>query len=685
MSGRESAARRAEELRRLIHHHERKYYVENAPEISDREFDALVDELRAIEAKHPDLIAQDSPTQRVGSELSGDLPQVRHRVPMRSLDNTYSEEELREFDARIRRWLGGESPPYVADLKIDGAAVSITYEDGVLVRGLTRGDGEVGEDVTHNIRTIRQIPLRLYGDRGTDVPSLLEVRGEIYLPRSSFARINREREEAGETPFANPRNAAAGTLKRLDPAETARRRLAALFYAKGAIEGVRLEGQWEFIEYLVRLGFPVNPGSRRCATIDDVIAFCEEWREKRRDLDFDTDGIVVKVDPWDAQERLGFTAKAPRYMIAYKYEPERAETRILEIKAQVGKTGVLTPVAHVHPVQLSGTTVSSASLHNEDEIRRKDVRIGDAVLIEKAGEIIPQVAAVLAEKRTGDETPWSMPKECPSCGRPVERRKGEVAVRCPNGRCPGRYRARILYYGSRACMDIEGLGGKTVDALIAAGLIRDPADIYGLDAEKVAALERMGTKSAENLIRQIEASKRKELWRLIAALNIPGVGARTADLLAAEFGSLDALRSASLDALESVEGIGPVVAGAIVEWFADPDDATFVDRLVQAGVNTKALPSERKPKPVAEAEASRFAGKTWVLTGTLGGFTRADAEARIKALGGRTAGSVSSKTDYVLAGEEAGSKLDKAKKLGIEIAGEETFVRWLEEAEGGKG
>jgi DNA ligase (NAD+) len=561
------------------------------------------------------------------------------------------------------------------ELKIDGAAISLWYEEGLLARGLTRGDGERGEDITHNLRTIRQVPLRLAPPQGQSVPAFVELRGEVYLPRSEFARLNRDLEEQGEEGFVNPRNAAAGSIKMKDPAAVARRGLRVFIHTLGDCEGASFERHSRFLDAVARWGLPVIPVRAVCPDIQAALKFIDEWADKRRDFDFDSDGMVLKVDQLELHRVLGTTAKAPRYAIAYKYKAEEVETTVLDITVQVGKTGVLTPVARFEPVFVSGTTVTYASLHNQSQIEEKDIRIGDRVLIEKAGEIIPQVVRVLKEKRRPGARAYHMPERCPACGGPASRREGEVALRCTNARCPGRFRERVLYFASRGCMDIEDLGEKLVDKFIAAGLVKDPADLYKLTREQILSLERMGEKSADNLIQRLEASKQQDLSRLLAALNVPHVGGRNAEILAGHFGTLEAIRAAGQEELMRVPGVGPIMARGIYEFFRDERERDLVDRLVKAGLNTRSLRAAARRE--AAAEGGPFAGKTFVLTGTLERYTREQAEALIKDRGGKCTGSVSKKTDYVLAGKEPGSKLTKAGELGVKVIGEEEFERML--------
>jgi len=673
----ESATDRHARLCAEIDRHSYLYYVKQSPEISDRDFDVLLKELEALEAGHPELVTPQSPTQRVGSELSGSFETFEHRLPMKSMDNTYSAEELAEFDARVSRLLEDEQHEYVAELKIDGTAVSLWYEGGRLVRGLTRGDGRVGEVITNNLRTIRSIPLSIpvpgAEEKSPPVPPVLEVRGECYLARSEFRRINEERQESGQALFANPRNAAAGSLKQLDPRLVAERRLGAWLYAAGYSEGYAPDRHSQVMSDLAAWGFAIEPNWRKCADVDALLAYANEWDEKRKTLDYDTDGLVVKVDSVAQHEVLGATSKSPRWCIAYKFAPEQAETRVRNVRVQVGKTGVLSPVAEVEPVQVSGTTVSNVMLHNGDEIERLGLMIGDAVIIEKAGEIIPQVVRVLPEKRTGGEREFRLPSACPVCSAATGRAEGEVAVRCTNAECPARQRAAIIHFAGRGQMDIEGLGPALVDLLLEAGLIGDAADIFSLEAGKVAELERMGARSAENLIAAIEASKGRGLARLLAALGIPGVGVRAAELLAESFGDLDALMSAEAERIESVEEMGPVTARAVVEFFAGERVKGIVEKLRAAGVTLTHQGELR-------AERQEFAGKTFVVTGTLQKYKRSQVQAIIKKLGGRASGSVSGRTDYLIAGEKAGSKLDKARKLGVKVLSEKDFEELLGES-----
>jgi DNA ligase (NAD+) len=653
-------------LRKQIAHHDRLYYEQAKPEISDREYDALYRELVDLERAHPELLTPDSPTQKVGGRPQGAFEQVRHLVPMQSLDNTYSAEEIVDFVERLQRLLPGEEIPFTIEPKVDGVAICLLYEKGRLVRAATRGDGTTGDEVTRNIRTISCIPANLHGK----VPDVLEVRGEIYLPKETFARINAERDEQGLPTFANPRNAAAGTLKQLDPNVVAERKLSAVFYGYGAVEPASAlpERMEEFFAQLKSWGLPVNPRHWLARDASEVMAAIMELGSIRRDFPFETDGAVIKADLIAQHGRLGSTSKAPRWAIAYKYEPEQARTRLLDITVQVGRSGVLTPVAELEPVFVAGSTVSRATLHNEEEIARKDLRIGDWVLVEKAGDVIPAVVKVLTEERDGSEKIFKIPTHCPVCGSAVSRAEGEVAVRCTNPGCAAQARRRIEYFASRTAMDIEGLGEAMVTQLCEAGLVNDVADLYTLTAEQLLPLERMGEKSVSNLLTAIDASRNQPLWRLLAALGIPHVGVTVARTLATSFGTLDRLAEASEEELVAVEEIGPIMATAIRGWFSEPAVAALLGKLRAAGLNF----GERDPKGSAPAAEGPLKGSTWVLTGTLS-IPREEAAEMIRAMGGKVSGSVSAKTTYLLAGEEAGSKLEKAQKLGVTILDEEAF------------
>jgi DNA ligase (NAD+) len=662
-----SAEPRIAELRRRIAHHDRLYYEQAKPEISDRDYDALYRELVDLERAHPKLIAPDSPTQKVGGRPQGAFEQVRHLVPMQSLDNTYSAEEITDFVDRLQRLLPGEKIPMTIEPKVDGVAIALLYEKGHLVRAATRGDGTMGDEVTRNIRTIACIPAKLHGK---SIPDTLEVRGEIYLPKETFARINAERDEQGLPTFANPRNAAAGTLKQLDPNIVAERKLSAVFYGYGKVEpeSALPERMEEFFGQLKAWGLPVNPRHWLALNAGEVMEAIRELGEIRRDFAFETDGAVIKVDRIAQHARLGSTSKAPRWAIAYKYEPQRAKTRLLDITIQVGRSGVLTPVAELEPVLVAGSTVSRATLHNEEEIARKDLRIGDRVLVEKAGDVIPAVVAILTADRDGSEKVFHMPKHCPVCHAPVSRTEGEVAVRCANPGCAAQVRRRIEYFASRSSMDIAGLGEAVVAQLCEAGLLHDVAGLYDLRAEQLLPLERMGEKSVTNLLAAIEASKQQPLWRLLAALGIPHVGVTVSRTLASSFGTIDRLSAASAEELCAVEEIGEIMASAIHGWFRDPEVAKLLGKLRAAGLNF----GERDPKESAPAAEGPLKGTIWVLTGTLS-IPREEAAEMIRDKGGKVSGSVSAKTTYLLAGDEAGSKLTKAEKLGVKILNESEF------------
>jgi DNA ligase (NAD+) len=656
-------------LRAEINRHNRLYYVEAAPEINDKQFDHLMKRLEELEAKHPDLVTPDSPTQRVGGEPLAGFATVTHNIPMLSIDNTYSYDEVREWDARIRRGLTpNDRIRYVVELKVDGVAVSLRYERGRFVLGATRGDGERGDDITANLRTVREIPLAL----DDKPPKLLEVRGEVFMTNSELARLNEIRRAEGETLFANPRNSTAGSLKLLDPKLCGQRRLRFVSHGLGESEGLDATSYYESTLRMKEWGIPVSPETKVCDTIDDVINHAKEWESRRNSLDFQTDGLVVKVDDLNQRSRLGSRSKSPRWVIAFKYEAEQAVTKILAINVYVGKTGKLTPVADLTPVLLGGTTVKRASLHNADEILRKGVLIGDTVVVQKAGEIIPQVVRVEKEARDGSEKAFDFPTRCPSCGANVARNEGEVDFHCTNApsRCPDQLKELIRWYAHRDAMDIDGLGTKLIDQLVDKGLIKSLADLYRLDEATLADLERMGKKSASNLVAAIKESKTRSLDRFVTGLTIRHVGTRGAEILAERFGTLDALRAASLEELENVLDIGSVVAASIHEFFHNPENAKVLDDLESVGV---------QPASVKPASASRaglpFAGKTFVLTGTLPTRTRAEAEELIKTLGGKVTGSVSKSTSYVLAGEDPGGKLDKARQLKIPVIDEPEFEK----------
>jgi DNA ligase (NAD+) len=659
------------QLRAEINRHNRLYYVEAAPEISDREFDRLLERLQALEAEHPELITADSPTQRVGGEPLTEFKTVTHVVPMLSIDNTYNVDEIREWDARVRRGLtAGEPIRYVVELKVDGVAVSLRYEAGVFVLGATRGDGERGDDITANLKTVRGIPLVL----GGDPPPLLEVRGEVYMTNSELARLNELRRAREEPPFANPRNATAGSLKLLDSKLCGQRRLRFVSHGLGEMSGHSVTSYAELLGRMKTWGIPTTPNNAVYDTIDQVIEHAEQWATKRNTLDFQTDGLVIKVDDLGQRQRLGTRSKSPRWVVAYKYEAEQAVTKVLGITVQVGKTGKLTPVADLTPVPLAGTTVKRASLHNADEILRKDVRIGDTVVIQKAGEIIPQVVRVEADARDGSERAFAFPTACPSCGAPVARDPGEVDFHCTNSalKCPEQLKEWTRWFAHRDAMDIDGLGSKLIDQLVDRGLVKSLADLYRLDEATLADLERMGKKSANNLVVALEESKHRTVDRLITGLTIRHVGTRSAEILAGRYATIDALRSASLAELESIPEIGPVVAASIFEFFQDPENQRLLDDLASVGVVPEPL-----QRTVPAGGSLPLAGRTFVLTGTLPNLSRADAEALIKRHGGKVTGSVSKSTTYVLAGADAGSKLEKARQLKVPVIDEAELERMV--------
>ena len=666
---RDRAESRLAKLRREIAYHERKYYVDNAPQISDPEFDALMKEVRDLEAAFPDLVTADSPTQRVGGAPVDGFPTVRHARPMMSIDNVFSVEELAEFDERVRKLRPGAEIAYVAELKIDGLGISILYRDGRLAQAVTRGDGVQGDDVTANVRTIKSLPLVISDKRE------IEVRGEVYLPFASFRAINRERETAEEPLFANPRNAAAGSIRLLDPREVAARRLDAFIYAYAA-DGRETDSQWENLATLRRLGFKTNPESRLCRTPAEAVDYWREWTDKRDTLEYDADGIVLKVDATADREALGATSKVPRWAVSFKFPARQATTKLLRIEVQVGRTGALTPVAWLEPVKLSGTTISRATLHNEDEIKRKDIRVGDYVLIERSGDVIPKVVAPMKERRTGAETAFVMPGRCPVCDSEAFRPEGEVVARCINPSCPAKLREALLHFAARKAMNIEGLGEALVDQLLACKLVASIPDLYRLNQDTLAGLDRMGPKSAANLIEELERSKSNETARLIFGLGIRHVGEKLARTLAARFRGFAALAAASVEELTAVEDVGPVVAESVAFFFRQPENRTLLERLRAAGLTLEDAPSIHENALIGAGDRP-LAGKTFVLTGRLSRFTRDEAAAAIEARGGRVADSVSKKTSGVVAGEDPGSKLDKARKLGVEILDEKGFSELL--------
>ena len=668
------AAQRVRELRELILYHNRRYYVLDDPEITDVEYDALMRELAALEEAHPELADPNSPSRRVGGEVAASFEPVVHEIPMLSLDNVFSEELLRAFDARVRRATGLPSVEYVAEPKIDGLAISLTYRDGRLSVGATRGDGERGENVTANLRTIRSIPLVL----PEGAPEFLTVRGEVYMRKPDFVRLNEEREERGEPVFANPRNAAAGSLRQQDPHVTASRKLDAFFYYLPISEQLGASTHREALERMRSLGFRVNDKITLCRDIERVIAFIRDIAGMRESLPYEIDGAVVKVNRFDLQKGLGFTSRSPRWATAYKYPAQQAETTVRDIVVQVGRTGVLTPAAEFEPVDVGGVTVSRASLHNQDYVQAKDIRIGDRVIIQRAGDVIPEVVRVLTERRTGLEREFTMPTVCPECGSSVVREAGEAATRCVNLSCPARVREGLIHFASRDAMDIDGMGPSTVERLLAAGLVRNVADIYNLTQEQLEGLERMGEKSAANLAAAIERSKANPLYRVIFALGIPHVGENVAKLLAGHFRSMDALAHAAQADLLSVPTIGGAIAESAVEFFESEQNRAAIRRLAEAGVRmADEAPAGSEAPGVDESE---FRGKSFVFTGALKRFTRQRAEETAQMLGGRTVSSVSRKTDYVVAGEDAGSKLARARELGVRVLSEQDFVDMLDRA-----
>ncbi len=662
--GKKDVNQEIEDLRKQLHYHSYRYYVLDKPEITDSEYDQMYRRLQELEAAYPELITSDSPTQRIGVKVSGAFPKISHARPMLSLGNAFSEEELRAFDQRVRNELNGQEVEYVVELKIDGLAVNLRYENGGLVQGVTRGDGRIGEDITGNIKTIGAIPLRI-----ENAPEILEVRGEVYMPNAAFYRLNEERMENDEEPFANPRNAAAGSLRQQDPKITADRGLSFYGYALGEVSDETIREQRQLLERLAEYRIPVNPEYRVYSSIEQVIEHCRSWEEKRRGLGYATDGMVIKVNSFSQQEQLGTTIKDPKWAIAFKFPPEQAETTVLDITVNIGRTGVLTPTAELEPVQLAGTVVKRATLHNIDYIREKDIRIGDRVFIHKAGEIIPEVIRPLAEKRTGKEKEFFMPAACPVCHSPVIRAEGEAAVRCTNRECPAVQEEQIAHFVSRHAMNIDGLGEAIVVTLLQHGLIHHAADLYRLKKEELLTLDGFGEKSADNLLQAIADSKHRRLGRVLFALGIRFVGSKAARILAQHFGSITALRQASEEELMAIDEIGPRIAASIRTYLTDEQNQKLIEELERYGVDMT--------EDVLEQKGEQFAGETVVLTGKLTSLGRKEAQEQIELHGGKVTSSVSKKTTLVVAGEDAGSKLVKAQELGIRIISEEEFLQLL--------
>ena len=670
--GTEADRLRILELSDQIRHANYLYYTQSSPEISDAAYDKLMQELIRLEEIFPDLAEVDSPTRRVGAGVSATFQPVNHRVPMLSLDNAFGDDELRQWEEKRIRALGMEPDSvieYACELKIDGLSVSLTYENGRLVCGATRGDGDTGEDITANLRTIAVIPMRLHAPHGESLPELIEVRGEVFMSHHEFARINQEMEESGGKTFANPRNAAAGSLRQKDPTITASRRLDAFFYTVGACEGYTFQSQHDLLATYTKWGLKTNPNSRLCCGAEEVSQFCATWHERKGELPYDIDGVVVKVNSFALQRELGQVSRSPRWAIAYKYPALQVRTKVEAIEVQVGRTGALTPVAYLTPVAVAGVIVSRATLHNQDEIRRKDVRVGDTVVVQRAGEVIPEVVEVVTAERSGEEIVFEMPTECPICSTRVVQPEGEAVVRCPNPLCPRKIEQQIEHFVSRGAMDIEGLGEKQCEQLTSTGLVRDPADLYKLTMENLLGFERMGEKLATRILTNINASRTRPLARLLYGLGIRHVGEHSAEVLASHFGSLEKITMASVEELSAVHEIGATTAQSIATYFADPETADLLNRLKELGVN---------PQVHAGAPSSdELAGKTFVFTGTLAKMKREEAEALAKRYGARASGSVSKQTSYVVAGESAGSKLTKAQQLGVPVITEDEFLEMI--------
>ena len=662
------AQREIEQLRREIRAHDRRYYIEAQPTISDLQYDRLLEQLKKLEAAHPELVTPDSPTQRIGDAPVDQLNSVRHRAPMMSIDNTYSRAELQKYGERIAGLLPGHEIEWVVELKIDGVAVSLTYEDGALIRGVTRGDGTTGDDITHNVRTVQDVPLRL---TGSDVARLLEVRGEIYMTNDDLVRLNDQRGKDGLEPYANTRNVTAGSIRLLDPRICAERRLRMFCHGIGVAEGLRAANHMDFLVQLGHWGLPATPHVKCFARFDQAVEHAESLVERLHELDFEVDGLVLKVNRFDQREQLGSTSKSPRWLIAYKFEKYEAITRLNDIRVQVGKTGAITPVAELEPVELAGTTVSRASLHNADEIARKDVRVGDTVVVEKAGKIIPHIVRVEMHQRPKAARKFPFPTHCPECNTLLEKDQGGVYIRCPNLQCPAQLRERLRYFASRSAMDIEGLGDKLVDQLVSTGLVKEFADLYQLTEPQLLHLERMGEKSARNLLDAIDSSKTRGLGRLLNALSIRHVGTRVAGILAETFGSLEKLRHASVEELGEIEEVGSIIAQSVYDFVHSRYGQRTIERLAKVGVVQEAAQTE-------VATRQTLAGKTLVVTGKLETYTRDQIHALVEEHGGRAASSVSGNTDYLVAGEKAGSKLEKAKKLGVTVLSEAEFENLID-------
>jgi DNA ligase (NAD+) len=662
------ARREIEKLREQIRYHDRKYYIEATPEIGDKQYDELLDALKKLEAAHPELITPDSPTQRVGEQPVASLEHVEHRVPMLSIDNTYSIEELQQYGARIAKALPGEKIEWVVELKIDGVAVSLLYEAGQLKIGATRGNGQVGDDITHNIRTIREVPQSLHGKH---VPPELEVRGEVYMTNADLVKLNEEQAKRGQPPYANTRNVAAGTIRLLDPRITAQRRIRFFCHSTGYVEGLKAKTHMEFLEEMRSYGLPATPHVKCFETFDGAVNYCEELIGELHELDFEVDGLVLKMNRFDQRRELGATSKSPRWMIAYKFEKFEGPTRLNEIRVSVGKSGAITPFAELEPIELAGSVIRRASLHNADEIERKDCRAGDIVIVEKAGKVIPHIVRTEKHKREGNLPKFKFPTHCPECDTKLVKDEKGVYIRCPNLQCPAQVRERLRYYASRNAMDIEGLGDKLVEQLVEAKLVTGYGDLYRLTEEQLTDLERVGKKSADNLLEQIESSKKRGLSKLLNALSIRHVGNRVASVLAEHFGSMKEIREADEEQLSEVNEIGPTIAHSVYDFLHSDFGRKTIDDLAEQGVNMKA------PKAPATAKTGPLAGKTLVVTGTLGKYSREEIEELIAKLGGRATSSISKSTDYLVAGEKAGSKLDKARKLGVAILSEAEFDKLI--------